>query len=92
MKRQFTKEFKEQAVRLVREQKMTIAQVAKDLDIGESCLGKWVHASTHSNQLLSALSSDENQELKRLRKENHELRMEREILKKATAYFAKHLS
>ena len=71
---------------------MTIAQVAKDLDIGESCLGKWVRASTHSNQLLSVLSSDENQELKRLRKENHELRMEREILKKAMAYFAKHSS
>ena len=88
MKRKFSKEFKEEAVKVVLEQGVKIVQAAKDLGIGQSTLDKWV-ASHRKSQEPGALTEEERVELKRLRKEIKVVRMEREILKKATAYFAK---
>lgn len=88
MRRTFSKEFKEEAVNMVLDQGVNLAQAAKDLGIGQSTLNKWVIARRQSQEP-GALTEDERAELKRLRKENKIIRMEREILKKATAYFAK---
>lgn len=90
MTRKFTDEFKAEAVRLVKEQGLSVSQVAKDLGLGLSTVSKWL---TAANQLpgVESLSESEKEELKRLRKENHTLRMERDLLKKATAFFSKNV-
>lgn len=89
-KRQFTPEFKREAVALVTEQDYTIARAAASLGISDKTLHTWVTlARTQSD---GGLSDNERAELKRLRKENKELRLEKEILKKASAFFAKHMS
>lgn len=84
----FTDEFKAQAIRLVVEEKIPVDKAAKDLGIGKSTLGNWMRQSRLKTNAPTLVSDVE--ELKRLRKENQTLRMERDILKKATAYFAKH--
>ena len=90
MTRKFTDEFNAEAVRLVKEQGLSVSQVAKDLGLGLSTFSKWL---TTANQLPSveSLSESEKEELKRLRKENHTLRMERDLFKKATAFFSKNV-
>lgn len=80
----YTDEFKRDAVRLV-EQGMSFAQVAKDLGVSPHSLRSW-HKSLSQDK---ALEEDERAELMRLRKENHILKQERDILKKAAAFFAK---
>lgn len=89
-KRKFTPEFKKEAVALVTEQDYSVAKAAASLGISNKTLHTWVTLAR--NQSNSALSDDEHAELKRLRKENKELRLEKEILKKASAFFAKHMS
>ncbi len=89
-KRQFTPEFKKEAVALVTEQGYTIARAAASLGISNKTLHTWV--SLARKQSNGVLSDDECAELKRLQKENKELRTEKEILKKASAFFAKHMS
>lgn len=89
-RRNFTDEFKEGAVRLVLDEAKTVAQVGRDLDVGQSVIGNWVkQARADRSKGKTGLTSDERAELAKLRKENRELRMERDILKKATAFFAK---
>lgn len=90
-RRSFTDEYKTEAVRLVREGGMTVAQVARDLDLTESSLRNWVkQAEVDAGRgPAGALTSGELEELRRLRREVRQLRMEREVLKKATAFFAK---
>ena len=90
-RRRFTAEFREGAVRLVLDEGKSINQVAKDLDITHSGLSEWVKRAKADRGLgrPGVLTSAEREELARLRKENRELRMEREILKKAAAFFAK---
>lgn len=89
--RQFTPEFRAGAVRLVMEEGRSQALVAKDLGIAKSVIARWVkEARTEAGQgPPGAVTSSERDELARLRKENKVLRMEREILKKAAAFFAK---
>lgn len=89
MKRKFSQEYKEQSVKLVVEQGLKQRQVCQDLGLGASTLDKWVRDFKSQNVQTSSLTESEKEELKRLRKEVHTLRMERDILKKATAYFAK---
>ncbi len=89
-KRQFTPEFKKEAVALVTEQGYTIARAAASLGISNKTLHTWV--SLAREQSNGVLSDDERAELKRLQKENKELRTEKAILKKASAFFAKHMS
>lgn len=82
--------FKEEAVALVTEQGYTVIEAAKSLGIRPNQLYDW-KAKLEAERSGEALSVDEREELKRLRKENKELRMEKEILKKASAFFAKEL-
>ena len=89
-RRKFTDEFKAGAVRLVLDEGKTVAQVARDLDLTASALGQWVdRARADCTKGKTGLTSEERAELTRLRKENRELQMERDILKKAAAFFAK---
>lgn len=93
-RRAFTAEFKSEAVRLCRVGDRTIAQVAVDLDLTETALREWVRRADidTGNGPPGALTSDERAELAQLRRENKRLQMEREILKKAAAFFAKESS
>lgn len=89
-RRQFTDEFKAGAVRLVLDEDKTIAQVARDLDLTASALSGWVRqARADRSGGKTGLTTEEKAELARLRKENRQLRVERDILKKAAAFFAK---
>lgn len=91
-RRTFSCEFKLEAVRLVTERGVAVAQAAKDLDVHENVLRKWVRELREEPQ--EALPGNGKQkaqdaEIARLRKEVAKLKMERDILKKAAAYFAK---
>jgi transposase len=89
-RRQFTDEFKAGAVRLVLDEGKTVGAVARELDLTQSALADWVRkAQAERTKGRSGLTGVEREELTRLRKENRELRMEREVLKKAAAFFAK---
>ncbi len=88
--KQYSKEFKEEAVALVREQGYSVLEAAKSLGITSKILYRW-KGQIESQLDGKSLSADEREELKRLRKENKNLRMEKEILKKASAFFAKEM-
>ncbi len=87
-RRKFTDEFKAETVKLIRESGRTVRSVAQELDLTETAVRNWVKRARASGSA-DTLSPDERAELRRLRKENRELRMEKEILRKATAFFAK---
>ncbi len=91
-RRQFSREFKLEPVRLVKDRGVTVAQAARDLDVHENVLRKWVRELRDEPQ--DAFPGNGKQkahdaEIARLRKEVAKLKMERDILKKAAAYFAK---
>ena len=91
-RRKFSREFKVEAVKLVRERGVSAAQAGRDLDVHENVLRKWVkefasdprHAFPGHGQM-----KPEQQEIERLRREVAKLKAERDILKKAAAFFAK---
>ena len=87
-RRKIDESIKIEAIRLVEEQGLQGSQVSRELGIGRSTLDKWLKDYRTKNS--NGLSVDEKSELKRLRKEVRELRIEKELLKKATVYFAKH--
>src|SRR3989440_12632483 len=84
-KKRFTAEFKAQAVKLARESESTLSDVARDLGLPLSTLHQWVKKAEKREA-----STPEQGEVARLRRENEQLRMERDFLKKAAAFFAKH--
>ena len=90
-RRSFTKEFKAQAVRIVRESGKPVSTVARELDLTETALRSWVRQADvdAGRGPTGALTTEERAELGQLRREVRTLRMERDILKKATAFFAK---
>ena len=89
-RRQFSEEFKAGAVRLVIEEGKTVGAVARELDLTPSALGGWVRAGQAERTTgKSGLMKEDREELVRLRKELRIVQEEREILKKAAAYFAK---
>ncbi len=91
-RRSFTREFKVEAVRLVRERGVSVAQAARDLDVHENVLRKWVkdfEADPAQSFPGNGRMKPEQLEIERLRREVVRLRAERDILKKAAAYFAK---
>ena len=90
-RRRFTPEFKADTVRLIRESSKSIGEVCKDLGLTETSVRNWVkQAEVDAGRgAPGALTTEELEELRRLRKENRVLKTEREILKKAAAFFAK---
>ena len=88
-RRSFSAEFKADAVKLCKVGDRSISKVALDLGITESALRRWVDQSQAFVPLPSSLSTSERDELLRLRRDNLRLQMERDILKKATAFFAR---
>ena len=89
-RRRFSDEFKAGAVRLVLDEGKPVGAVARDLDLTPSALGVWVkHEQAERTKGKSGLMKEEREELARLRKENRILAEERDILKKAAAFFAK---
>lgn len=88
-RRKYSAEFREQAVRMVIETSRPIAAVARELGVVEGSLGNWVNAYRREHVGEEPpLSVNERARLKELERENRELRMQTEFLKKATAYFA----
>ena len=90
-RRKFTQEFKDDAVSLVIDQGYSCAEVARRLGVSDNNINRWVRQYRQRNESESSdgLSPEEMEaELKRLRKENKRLEMERDILKKAAAFFA----
>jgi transposase len=88
-RRRFDDDFKAQAVRLVLDEGKSVGAAARDLDLTETALREWVHrARADRTDGKTGLTTAEREELARLRKENRILREEREILKKAAAFFA----
>jgi transposase len=91
-RRNFTPEYKAEAVRLVTEHGYSFAEAARNLGIAENSLRKWKHALDEQGPDAfpgHGRRSPQEEELHRLRQENRRLRMERDILKKATAFFAR---
>lgn len=88
-RRTFTPEFKAEVVQLCRTGDRSIGQVARDMDLTETSVRKWVAQADIDDGLKEGLTTAEREELTRLRKENRVLREERDILKRATAFFAK---
>ncbi len=90
-RRVFDEAFRREAVRILANSDRTIRQVADDLGVGISSLGKWKRQFEEAD-LLAGPHDDVSKELARLRRENELLRAERDLLKKATAFFAKETS
>ena len=91
-RRFYTKEFKSEAVNLITEQRYEVAEAARNLGVHQSLLGRWKKQSEKDGAHAfpgKGHMTPEKEELHRLRKEVKQLRMEREILKKAAAFFAK---
>ena len=88
-RRSFTKEYKAEVVELVRTPGNTAGSVARDLDLTETAVRDWVRQADIDQGRREGLTTAEREELTRLRKENRVLREERDILKRATVFFAK---
>lgn len=89
-RRQFSKEFRAEAVRLVHETGKPVSEVARDIDVAETSLYAWVRRAKadRGEGPPGVLTTEELEELRQLRKEVRDLRLEREFLKKTAAYFA----
>jgi transposase len=88
-RRSFTKEFKAEVVALVRQSGNSVGSVARDLDLTETAVRAWVRQADVDGGHREGLTRSEREELARLRKENRRLTQDVEILKRATAFFAK---
>ena len=93
-RKKYTREFKEEAVKLITEQGYQITEAARNLGINENMLGRWKREIEGGGEVTQGFQGGATlqAELNRLRKENKRLKMEREILKKAAAFFAKETS
>jgi transposase len=91
-RRQFTEEFKRDAVELVRSTGRPIAQIAQELGIYDSTLGNWVRQDRIDRGDQDGLTSDEHARLRELERENARLRMERDLLKRTVAFWVKETS
>lgn len=90
-RRKFTDEFKAETAQFIQSSGKSVSEVCRDLDLSETAVRNWLRQAEVDTGRgpEGALTSAERDELTRLRRENRQLRMEREILKKATAFFAK---
>ncbi|NGO71335.1 transposase [Streptomyces boncukensis] len=87
-RRSFTPEFKAGIVELCQRGDRSIGQIAKDFDLTETAVRPWFHQAETDAGQRPGLTSDEKEELTRLRRENQRLREDVEVLKRATAFFA----
>jgi len=87
-RRKFSREFKVAAVKKVVEQGLSVAEAARDLGVNENLLHNWKRKLLEEGVVTAAAANSQEEELRRLREENRQLKMERDILKKATAFFA----
>jgi transposase len=88
-RKKYDREFREGAVRIVEETGKPIAQVARDLGVNEGTLGNWVQRAREAREGRGEMAKDDYEELKRLRAENAELRMERDVLKRSVVLWVK---
>ncbi len=88
-RKKYDREFREGAVRIVEETGKPVAQVARDLGVNEGTLGNWVVRSREAREGRGELTRDDLEELKRLRSEVAELRMERDVLKRSVVLWVK---
>jgi transposase len=91
-RRKYSREFKIEAVRMITQLNLSVAEVARDLDVSGTVLRRWKKELASGGEQAfpgNGKLTGEQEELRKLREENRQLRMERDILKKATAFFAK---
>ena len=88
-RKKYDREFRDGAVRIVEETGKPVAVVARDLGVNEGTLGNWVNRARAGADGTRGLSKDDVAELKRLRAENAELRMERDVLKRSVVLWVK---
>ena len=88
-RRYFSPEFKAETIELIRSSGKSIPQVCAELDLTETTVRNWVRQAEVDGGKREGTTTDEREELRRLRAENKTLRMERDLLKKAAAFFAK---
>jgi transposase len=89
MPRKFPEEFKRDVVTVARRGDLTAAEVAADFDISLASVHRWLHQADVDDGVRDGLTTSEQEEVVRLRRENRRLGMENEILRRAAAYFAK---
>ena len=89
VRRSFSAEFKADAVAMVLDDDRRIVDVAEAINVGEGTLGNWVRLEKIERGERAGLTRDDRAELSELRKENARLRMERDLLKRATAFWVK---
>ena len=89
MPKAFPAEFRRDVVAVARKGGLSIAQVAKDFGVSESCLQRWLKQADIDDGVRPGVTVSESAELRELRKRNRTLEMENEILRRAAAYFAK---
>ena len=86
----YPKEFRRDVIAVARKGELSIAQIARDFGVSESCIARWLKVADREDGLVGRSSSDEDvSELRELRKRNKQLEQENEILRRATAYFAR---
>ena len=85
----FPAEFRREAVKLMRDSDKPVPQLAKDLGVSENTLRNWSRQADVDAGEREGLTSEQLEELRRLRRDNRTLQMEREVLKKAAAFFAR---
>jgi transposase len=88
----FPPEFRRDVVAVARKGQASLAQIAKDFGISESCLHRWVKLADIEDGVRPGVTASESAELRELRKRNRLLEQENEILRRAAAYFAKEIS
>jgi len=90
-RRSFSEEYKQQVLEMIRAGDKSVSQICRDLELTESSVRRWIKLDQESNGPMTqnSLMETDQQELERLRTENKLLKTERDILKKATAFFAK---
>ncbi len=89
-RKSYTPKYRREAAHLVIDTGRTVAQVAREIGVGEQLLGRWVAVQrSRMDDPPGVIDANERAELERLRRENAELRMDREFLKKAAAFFAR---
>ena len=85
----YPKEFRRDAIAVARKGELSIAQIARDFGVSESCIARWLKIADREDGVAGRSPGDDDAELRELRKRNKQLEQENEILRRATAYFAR---